>query len=198
MKIRKKTQSLYIWLILILAMVFGFFWEFSPLENKNSLLESIPEKGDQFWSSHLKLNSEEQAVLGDVDVIKRLYLYKDQMVVLTAIDGTRNRHAVHDPLYCFRGSGWDILDSDRLKTPDGYVRHVTMEKGDRKNEALYWFFDRKKRHASAIVYWFQTTLRRLSLGHSGNEPILIVLQATSLEPASRNKILSDLFFENNI
>ena len=53
---------------------------------------------------------------------------------------------------------------------------VQLKKNDRTAEAMFWFSDGTERHSSALRYWLQTTLRRLSLGRSGEEPLLVILQ----------------------
>ena len=95
---------------------------------------------------------------------------------MTASDGTRNRHAIHDPYYCFRGGGWQLVDEETFPMPGGYAKIVRMQKGYKYQEAMVWFSDGKTRHTSALWYFIQTTFRRLTLGASGEEPVLIVLR----------------------
>ncbi len=44
-------------------------------------------------------------------------------------------------------------------------------------ETAYWFSTGRQRHTSVIRYWFQATLRRITLGRSDKEPVLIMIQS---------------------
>lgn len=46
-------------------------------------------------------------------------------------------------------------------------------------ELLYWFSTDKSSDHSLPRYWFETTLRRITLGQCGCEPILVLFHPTT-------------------
>ena len=60
--------------------------------------------------------------------------------------------------------------------PHGSAELLRLTNGDDTREALHWFSDGEQRHALPMRFWWQTTLRRLTLGASGEEPVLVILQ----------------------
>ena len=52
------------------------------------------------------------------------------------MDGSQERHAIHDPLYGFRGAGWEVSQSPLLSVPSGNARHLSLSKGTVSAEAL--------------------------------------------------------------
>ena len=97
-------------------------------------------------------------------------------MVLMVIDGARNRHAVHDPTYCFRGAGWEIAGDRPFELPGGTGKILSLHKGNETREAVYWFSDGCDRHAQVTRCWWQMALRRLTFGKSGPDPVLVLIQ----------------------
>ncbi len=62
---------------------------------------------------------------------------------------------------------------------DGEARVVRLRRGATAAEAIYWFSDCDSKFASPMTFWWKTALRRLSLGKSGQEPVLVVLTSTA-------------------
>ena len=166
-----------LWLGVILAIMFGAFWDAYPLPDAIARLNQIPRRGPQFEGSDIALGKKERVVLGKVALIHRLYVWKGGEFYLTMIDGTRDRHAVHDPRYCFEGVGWHIQEERQLLLPEGEATWFKMTRGEDKAEAVFWFSDGESRYSSLPRYWWKRTLRRLTLGRHGIEPLMIVLQS---------------------
>ncbi len=172
----KTTANNFLWIGLTVAVVLSLAWEFIPLSDASARLEKLPVQGLGFAGRDVPLSETEAAVYKSARVMKRLYQVGKERVVLVAIDGSRDRHAVHDPLYCFHGAGWSVAASRDIAVSGGNAKLLTLKKNDRTAEAMFWFSDGTERHTSALRYWLQTTLRRLSLGRSGEEPLLVILQ----------------------
>lgn len=165
-----------------LAVFCGVAWGLYPLPDAAARLRAIPLAAGDFVGTDIPLTPKEREVLGRVNVVHRAYRDGHHEIFTTAIDGTRDRHAVHDPRYCFQGAGWRILEERPLALPGGTARWVRAANGPRTVEALFWFSDGAGRHASPLRYWAQTTARRMTLGHSGAEPVLVVLQSFGERP----------------
>lgn len=175
----KSPRQLSLTIAIALTLTAVCVWEFVKLPDASPRLAALPTAGLNYASRELPLTSGEKEIYGPARVVKRLYQVGRQRFVLVAVDGSRNRHAVHDPLYCFRGAGWIVSVAQDQPVPGGSARVVTLSQGPASAQAVYWFSDGRTRHASAPRYWWQTALRRLTLGRSGPEPILVLVHNTT-------------------
>lgn len=187
-----RHASRLLWIGLGLAVLLVMVWERLPLPDASGRLDRLPKAGLGFASRELPLTESERAIFGAARSLKRLYQAGSQRLVVQVIDGTRNRHAVHDPLYCLRGAGWEVRHGTDIAVPGGTARLLSLEGNGRTAEALYWFSDGQTRHASAPRYWAQTTGRRLTRGRSGEEPVLTMVQPWDGEPVNWEKALQKL------
>jgi hypothetical protein len=183
---------------LIAAITVGLINDYIITHSVNHTLKTIPEVGFGFKSTPVPLNDGEKTRLGNVEVVKRLYQVGDQQVMFTAIDSTRDRHAIHDPLYCFYGGGWAVMRDGQLPVANGDARYVLMGKKGEAAEMVYWFTNGKRRHASIIQYWLQTTANRLSMGIVGSEPIMVTLQPVGNERVNWSRIIRRLPFMSHL
>ncbi|GAB5558386.1 MAG: hypothetical protein SynsKO_00330 [Synoicihabitans sp.] len=185
-----KTKAQIIWGVMIAAVAMGLLWQFYPLEDASRRLADLPERGIMMQSRDVPVSEAEASVFAGASVLKRLVKVRGQTVVLTVIDGTRNRHAVHDPAFCFRGAGWEVERETAFAVEWGEARRVALRRRAETAEALYWFSDGQRAFGSAVTYWGRTTLRRLSLGASGDEPILVVLTPVDDQPIDWDALLA--------
>lgn len=169
-------KQTYLWVALGIAILLGAIWQFYPLPDASLRMNSLPYFGPNFVGEEVPLSESEKEYFKDVGIVKRLYKIDNKLFLVTALDGTNNRHAVHDPYYCFRGSGWEMIHEEDFKMPRGMGKLVELQKGDQRKSALYWFSDGKEAYGNPMKYWIETTLRRLTLGWTGPEPILIMFQ----------------------
>ena len=164
----------------------------SPLPDAQDRLHALPRSGLDFTSRELPLSPAEATVLGKAKVIKRLYQVRDQNVVMIVIDGGTNRHAVHDPVYCFRGAGWTVRARRPFPLEGGSAALLTLARGaGEEQEAMYWISDDQNRYTQPWRYWWETTLRRLTFGHSGPEPVMVLLQPASAGPFDWQRFADD-------
>lgn len=170
-----------LWCFLAVAILLGLAWQFAPLSNAEDRLKALPLVGTQYGGRDIPLTDFEKNFFYDVNIVKRLYDVQGEYLYVVVLDGTKNRHIVHDPYYCFRGSGWDILSKKDISIPDGTASLVKISKGNVEKEAMFWFADGTANYSSPLRYWFETTLRRLSLGYSGPEPVLVLVQPLNRE-----------------
>ncbi len=182
-------KELFLGIALLAAIFLGCLWQFYPLPNAKARLAKLPMNGENFKGKKVPLVDWEKQVFGKVNLLKRVYEVDGELFFLTAIDGTNNRNVVHDPLYCFKGGGWDIVSRKPFKLGakgEGMLVHI--QKGLQQRDALVWFSDDQLRFYSVYEYWLQTMLRRLTLGRSGSEPVLIMIQPLEARPLDYNKI----------
>lgn len=188
----KKLTAVLLWVALGLVGGMTILWEFVPLESARARLDAFPKSGVDFVSREVELSEAEKSVFGKADILKRVYQVGGQRVVTQIVDGTRDRHAVHDPKHCFRGAGWNADRGIDLPLGGGLARQLTLKRNqDEVAEVVYWFTDGKTRHATPLRCWWQTSLRRMTFGRSGGEPLLVILQPLSGETIDWPKLISD-------
>lgn len=165
-----------LWIGLALAIVLGLLWQLYPLSDAQNRFNRLPLVGEGFVGEDVPLSDFERSFFKDVNILKRVYRIGNQTFFVTALDGTRNRHVVHDPYYCFTGSGWDIVGKKNIQLQHGDAEEVTISRNSRDKVALFWFSNGVVEYRSPLRYWMEATLRRLTLGWSGQEPVLILIQ----------------------
>lgn len=161
---------------LLVAVVLALVWDRVPLADAQNRVTHVATAGLGFASRELPLNDTEKSIYGAAQVVKRIYRVGREDFVVVIIDGVRNRHAVHDPAYCFRGAGWTIAGERPLNLPGGAGKILSLKKGNETREAGFWFSDGRERHAQVARGWWQAALRRLTLGTSGPAPVLVLVQ----------------------
>ncbi|WOO42025.1 exosortase-associated EpsI family protein [Rubellicoccus peritrichatus] len=175
---KRNRKLLLLWALLVFAVLLTIIWEVVPLPDASRRLAAIPEHGPGFASRELPLSDLERDSLGKATALKRLVISDPGVpIILSIIDGTHNRHAVHDPVYCFVGEGWNIVEEKDIEIPSGHARYLLLERNGENCEAVYWFDDNDRRFTDPTDYWMQATLRRLSFGQSGEEPILVLMRS---------------------
>jgi hypothetical protein len=162
--------------LFVLTALLTAAWSVYPLPDAEGRLQALPARGFNFSSRDMPLATDEVAVLGEAGVIKRLYQVGDQCFVMTVVDSTRNRHAVHDPAYCYRGAGWTVESRVAYPVPGGTAALLTLLRGGARQQVMFWMSDDRTRYAQPLRYWWQATLRRITLNHSGSAPVLVILQ----------------------
>ncbi|TXI37711.1 MAG: exosortase-associated EpsI family protein [Nitrosomonas sp.] len=187
---QNERRQLFLWIGLGVAVLMGILWQFIPLQDAKQRINALPLYGSGFIGRDVPLSGWEVDFFKNVNVLKRVYRVGKQNLFITALDGTRNRHVVHDPLYCFRGGGWEVISQQSLPIADGgTIAFVKLKKDKIEQDALYWFSDGKTHYDSPLRYWWQATLRRLTLGASGAEPVLVVVQPLDDVPLNWKKLV---------
>ena len=93
---KSSTKMGLMWGAIAVAIMAGAAWQFYPLEDASSRLDELPLRGIMFASEDVPVSEVEQSIFAGARVVKRYAQVRGQKVVLTIIDGTGNRHAVHD------------------------------------------------------------------------------------------------------
>jgi hypothetical protein len=167
-----------LWLAFAILVPLGMLWQFYPLTDASSRLNRFPRRSATVESHDLPLTDGEKAIFSRVTILKRVAIAGNDRAVVTVIDGTKNRHAVHDPVFCFRGAGWEVTGEETVPLSNGEARLVHLRQGRDTAEALFWFSDGHQQFERPLLYWWKTSLRRLTFGASGMEPVLVILSST--------------------
>ena len=170
-------SSKLLWIAFAILVPLGMVWQFFPLKDASARLDTFPMTSAKVDSKDFPLTTSELAIYGNVKVVKRIAQIGLNRAFVTVIDGTKNRHAVHDPVYCFRGAGWVVTSQEDVPMGKGVARLVHLHQNNDTAEALYWFSDGNTQFSRPLDYWWKTALRRLTFGRSGSEPVLVVLSS---------------------
>lgn len=160
-----------------------------PTGDASTRLNELPIEGVGFSGRGVELTEVEQLYYARAKVIKRAYTVGGNQILMLAIDGSGDRHAIHDPVYCHRGSGWEVVGERTMPVPGGEARCVDYRRGNERTQCVYWFSTGDERHASMFKYWWDTSLRRLTFGRWKKEPVLVVLQPAAASALDWEEVL---------
>ena len=191
---KTKSRLNWLWVALAAVVLLSLFWDRVPARGAGNRFGALPASGFQFASRDLPLNEVEKQVYHQAEVVKRLYQVGSQRFVLTAIDASRNRHAVHDPLYCFRGAGWQVARRQTLPVVGGAAELLSLSRADRHTEVVFWFTNARERHTSAGRAWWMSFMSRLSFGKYGDDAALILLQPGDKDAPAWNEVFAQCPF----
>ena len=170
-----RTQKILTALLLI-AVLLAFLWDLVPLPDAQNRLATLPVAGLGFTSVDVPLTAAEKSIFGAAQVVKRIYRVGRKNYAVIIIDGAHNRHAVHDPTYCSHGAGWTTTGERELPVPGGAAKILALQKGAESRTSGYWFSDGQFRYSNVAKCWWQMACRRMTFGHSGPEPVLVLVQ----------------------
>ncbi len=171
--------SVALWGLLLVSVILGCLWRMIPLSDAQQRLQQLPALDGDHAGRDLALTEFEESQLGNARCVKRVYRFGEREYMVTAIDGTGNRRAVHDPMYC-----WTIIDSSEQPLNGGNAMALRVVEQGIEKDVLFWFSNGATKHASPTRYLLQTSLRRATLGWLGEEPVLVLVEP--LEPAPVN------------
>lgn len=171
-----------LWAGLVVVVLLAIAWRAVPVVDAAARVKALPLEGLTFRGQDIPLDAVETNHFAGVTLLKRAYQAGPYGVAVLVVDGTRNRHAVHDPAYCFRGGGWQIESDSELPILAGEARRQVFRRGAERRELLYWFSDGEHRHASIARYTLESAMRRVTFGKSGPASVLVSLQ-TAGDPA---------------
>jgi hypothetical protein len=186
MKIRESQLWWFGAGVVVAVVIASQLWRLPDAESR---IAQLPAGGIWHRTAPVELLPWERTFFGRAKVTKRIAVVRQERVVLTVVDGSLNRQAVHDPEFCFRGAGWTVASSAPLDLLHGRARLLQLRKGDITAEAVFWFSDGTEAFAEPWRYWAATTLRRLTFGKSGPEPVLVLLTSLDATAPKWNALL---------
>jgi hypothetical protein len=173
-----------LWSLLVACVTMGTLWQMVPLPDARERLRQLPTVCEGWPSRDVALTESEIRWLGDAQAVKRVYRFGGRDFLMTAIDGTRNRRAVHDPMFC-----WTITKMTEQPLPGGNGTVLRVVKDGHEKDVLFWFSDRVHKHASPARYWLQASWRRATLGKLGDEQLLLIVEPMDSGPVNWFRVL---------
>ena len=182
----QKLQLLLLSLLLVMVVA-ALILRRIELPDASERLRDFPTSGPAFSSKQMELTEFEEDMLGEANALKAVYAWHGMNYVITIIDGTHDRQAVHDPRYCFRGAGWDITDEQRLGYAGGFIRKLILNQDGEHMEAVFFYSDGETAFDKPSQYWLRATKRRWLRRFGGPEPLLVMIRpldsSQSVDPA---------------
>lgn len=185
----KQTHLILPFSLLFVLIAVAMFLRGIELQDATARIEQLPRSGRGFYSQVVPLSQFERDMLGEASGYKFIYDWKGTQYMLTILDGTHNRQAVHDPRYCFIGAGWQIERDESIRFGGGKARRLELVDGEQRSEALFFYSTGDAVFNQPLEYWLRATQRRWLRRFAGAEPVLVMVQplepGVSLEPAIR-------------
>lgn len=165
--------SVWLWAAFVMLVLGSVVYALAPKPDASQRLADLDLQGVGFKGVSLPFSEQEQDFLGAAEAIKRRYLHGDMTMVMIAIDGTENRHVVHDPSFCYRGAGFEVTAGKTFPLLNGEGEILTLEKGDQSMKVAYWFSDGERRFTGFYEYVFRSALSRLTFGTIWKQPVMV-------------------------
>jgi hypothetical protein len=175
--------------ILMFALIAGaVVWELAPRPTAAER-SGPPLRGPGFVGVDQPLSSAEEEILGAARPLKRRYQFGESAVIMLAVHGDAQPHAIHDPSYCLTGDGWQVIGEDFIDIPGGQGRLIRVQKGDCESEFVYWFSAGERRHSSFWRFWLERMRTHLL---RQNTPLgMVMLQPAPNKTVDWNAILAN-------
>ncbi|TAE92606.1 MAG: exosortase-associated EpsI family protein [Verrucomicrobia bacterium] len=165
---KKKSKKMFLYGAAGFAVVVTLIWPMLPMVGGEDRLSSIPMSGPDFESREVKLKEHEIRFLDGAQAIQRIIKPRGgSKLSMSVIDGSGNRHAVHDPSYCFAGGGWKMVQQREVALSSGKALLMSLSKEGQMMEAMWFFDDGHQQFTSSVTYWLRASLRRATRGWSG-------------------------------
>ncbi len=190
---KPNRKRIFLAMLCGMAAIITLIWPVLPMVEGPDRLSAIPLDGPDFHSAPVELTTADKDFLAGASAVQRIVrLRQGAPIMLSVIDGSGNRHAVHDPSYCLAGGGWIIRSQKEMTLSSGVANWISMEKNGSTMEALWFFDDGKEQFTSPFNYWWRASLRRATRGLSGPEPLLVMLRVPPGEEVDWQRVQQDL------
>lgn len=186
---RRTPAETGLWIGLGLLVLLAIAWRMVPLPDAAERVRSLPLEGLTFRGQDVALDAVETNHFAGVTLLKREYQAGPHRIAVLVVDGTHNRHAVHDPAYCFRGGGWEQVSKSEIPMMGGRAIRQVFRRGTEARDLVFWFSDGQSRYGSLARHAWESALRRITFGRSGAAPVLISLQAAGNPPPDWDVVL---------
>lgn len=187
-----KSRPWLLWSTLVLFSAFLAAWGLTTPPSAQGRIDAVPAAGLAFSLERLPWSPSELATLQDAGGAKWRCRTATDDLVLIAIDGARNLHAVHDPVFCSRGAGFQVAAESEILLPGGTGKQLRLQNGSETRELVYWFSNGESRYHSLLRFRTDTARARLHLGSEA--PLMILLYGPARTPQEWADIVDVLPF----
>lgn len=168
-------QKPWFYILLLAGISLSFLWDYLPRANSVHRLSQLQKNASLIGAENIPLSPDEILELKGAEAVKLALKFEGRVWTLIAVDGSGNRKFIHDPQYCFQGTGWECVEQQKLPLPNGKAEILKFTRDGESKIFAYWFDDDRRTFYSMPEFLFRATLRRITLGLSGKEPIFMNL-----------------------
>jgi len=166
------------WLIILFVVLATFAFKIHATQQQHSSLHDVPVSGYGFDGRALEFSDAELAFLGKAEAIKHEYSQADYRLVVVVVDGSNNRHAVHDPIFCLRGAGYETTSNTEFPIINGHGQLISLANGSARQKVAFWFSNGEQRYTAFSRYLAESAINRLTFGAIGSQPKMITVYST--------------------
>jgi hypothetical protein len=179
-----------LWLSLCMALAMGIALDACGPAGEGSRIRCIPARGPGYCSFDIPMERGAPAPYRRAFVLRRCYRMGTSRFMLIVVDGSGGLQPIVDLLRPLAGNGWPIQNGRQARIRGGSCTILRTGKGSPGRETAYWFSDGSTRHGSFLRYLLQYSLRRLSLGRFGREPLLVMIRPADGYPGNPEEIMN--------
>lgn len=176
----KRIRQLVLWTTFAFFVSLLGYWSRTKPPSAQDRIDSVPNKGLTFKLTRIPWSRNELNTLQEAGGSKWHCQMAGDEIVLVVIDGAQNMHAIHDPAFCFRGAGFDVVRESDVPLSGGVGRQVELKSENEKRELVYWFSDTRTRYHSLLNFRLQTAFSRLNANQ--RTPLMILLYGRHRTP----------------
>lgn len=192
-------KQFYVALLILLAgmVVNNYFSQREPFVRKIPL-SGFPTTLHEWKGVEVGLEPEVLTALGATEVLMRRYvtpsissnhnLVPQIWLYIGYYQSQREGQTYHSPKNCLPGSGWQIIQSEKINVSVGsnkyiLVNKMIVQKGLEKETVLYWYQDRGRVVASE--YWAKIYMMYDAITHNRTDGAMIRISAPSTDSEER-------------
>lgn len=172
------------WLLVLLVVTATVAFKVFEPTKESGFLADIPLSGFGFDGEKLEFTQDELNYLGGAEAIKHEYSQRGYELVVIVVDGTNNRHSVHDPVFCFRGAGFEVMQQQVFPLYNGQGRLISLGRDDERRNVAFWFSNGDARYTSFMRYLLESTAHRLTFGMLGSQPRMVTVHSVGRQIAN--------------
>jgi EpsI family protein len=141
---KAQIRNLKIIFFILLIAVGGAYWfDFNASYMISSIdLKKIGIEIGAWEGADYSVGLRDQARVSKGNMVVRRYRNGKNSLYLVAIQERGDRHRVHSPINCYTGSGWSVLEKNKVrvgKKHEKNVRRILVGKDENARLAYYWF-----------------------------------------------------------
>lgn len=150
-----------------------------------------PHTSNEFANKSIEPSMAEKNFHQSSDLYKKAFHINGQNVLVVIIDGKNDRHAIHDPEFCFKGSGWSISNSRKLPINGGQGNLIRLDKNGITSNCLFWFSDGHNKYSSFSQFVAATTLNKLKIWDTKSNLRAVCIQSFPGQPVDFSRLSKD-------
>lgn len=171
----KNFNKIIIIVILAASFIFANFNQHNTrILNINDI---FPVQFAGWTSSEVKVDKVVYSILSKKELLSRKYSKNNNSFVLDIVS-TNNRESIHYPEECYAGSGLKIIQRSVIAvSPTLKTTLITLQRGTKKFQIMYWFTDLDKNFSNRPDFMKSNVIKKV-LNHKLKTYGLVTINST--------------------